>query len=520
MAPAHVAVAIAILLWNIFIAGQMVQHRQAPRPLTGLTGVGALLLVPAAVTFIATSLLETGRAVGSIAWVWPACTILFALQALYATSRRLVHPLLGVPIAVYDILIAVVAVARFMIFRGETPPEPLVALTAAQASSLGVFIGSMALHSPFALQVPILSPAFPARWRASQTVRALLALYAAAWAVLVAVQLPRGYVAVRAYQPYADDLLTERPDSFEVGLKLFPDLEGPPPPVSLRHDVALRDSLAVRVLSLTIEPEGARLVTLDSLARLLEPMRDSTTLVVTLGYPEGAGGKFRAGRERYTVARLAEVDRIVRRLRPDIMLPADEPYGRGARVLGPVGEAYWRDYLTRAANLTHTLRPRTRVGVAASSFDSRDSALYAWVTSPQSPVDLAGFSLYPGFGGARVLRTRMSVADRWMRSAPRPLKPHWVWSAGGYPAVHGESSQANAIWGTLAWATARQDIRGVIIEESGDYWSLTGLRAGDGRLRSSTRAIARALRGLRENRDAASVPASDAPTTAPTGQAP
>ena len=500
MAPAHLAVAVAILLWNIFIAGQMVQNRQAPRLLTGLTGLGALLLVPAALTFVATSLLETGRAVGSIAWVWPACTVLFALQALFATTRRLVHPLLGVPIAIYDIVLAAVAVARFMIFRGETPPEPLVALTAAQASSLGVFIGSMALHSPLALQIPILSPAFPARWRASKTVRALLALYAAAWAVLVAVQLPRGYVALRAYQPYADDLLTERPDGFEVGLKLFPDLEGPPPPVALRYDIALRDSLDIRVIAITIEPEGARLATLDSLARLLDPMRDSMTLVVTLGYPDGAGARFRADRERYTASRLADLDRIVRRLRPDILLPADEPYGRGARVLGVVPDSYWRDYLTRAANLAHTLRPRTRVGVSISSFDVRDSTLYRWAASPAAPVDIVGFSLYPGFGGARVLRTRMIVADRWMRLADQPLKPHWVWSAGGYPAVHGESSQSSAIWGTLAWATARQNVRGVIIEEPGDYTSLTGLRAGDGRLRSAGRAVARALRGLREGR--------------------
>ena len=501
MAPAHVAVAVAILLWNVFIAAQMVQNRHAPRPLTGLTGIGALLLVPAALTFMATSLLETGRAVGSIAWVWPACTMLFALQALYATSRRLVHPLLGVPIAIYDIVLATVAVARFMIFRGAAPPEALVAVTAAQASSLGIFIGSMALYSPFALQIPILSPAFPARWRSSQSVRALLALYAAAWAVLVAVQLPRGFVAVRGYERYADDLLTERADGFDVGIKVFPDLEGPPPPIALRHDLALLDTIDTRVVAITIEPEGARLATLDSLARVLEPLRDSTTiLVVTLGYPDRAGERWRANREAYTVARMADLDRIVRRMRPDIVLPADEPYGRGARMLGNVPEAWWRDYLTRAANLTHTLRPRTRVGMASAAFDARDSALSAWATSPASPLDAVGFSLYPGFRGDRSLRARMDAADRWMRLAPRPIKPHWVWSAGGYPAVHGESSQANAIWGSLAWATSRQDIRGLIVEEPGDYVALTGLRAGDGRVRSAARAVSRALRGLREAR--------------------
>ena len=500
VAPAHLAVALVILLWDIFIAGQMVRLRDAPPVLTALTGLGALLVAPAAFVLVAVSLLETGRAIGSVAWVWPACTILFALQALYATVRRLVTPLIGVPIAVYDAIVAVVAVSHYMVYQGQEPPFALLALSAAYASSLGIFIGGMALTSPFALQIPILSPAFPARWRASKSVRATLALYAAAWAVLVAIQLPRGVLAVRGYARFASERLQEHPQGdFTVGVKLFPDLAGFPPPVSVKHDLGLLDTLNVGAIAVTLRSEGARPVALDSLARLLDPARrDSTLLIVTLGYPDNADDAFRRDPAAYTRARLGELDQVMRRLRPDIVLPADAPYTRGTRAMGRVPVRYWTGYLTQAAALVHRLRPRTQVAIAASAYDGADSALYAWAAAPTSPMDAVGFVLYPGFRGELSLRTRTEAADRWMRLGPPQRKPHWVFSAGGYPVVHGEASQERSLWGALAWATSRPGIIGLIATEPGDYTQLTGLRAGDGRLRPAVGALARAIRGLAE----------------------
>jgi hypothetical protein len=502
VAPAHLAVAALIIAWDVFIAGQMVKLRGAPRVLTALTGLAALLVAPAVFVLIAVSLLETGRAISAIAWVWPACTVLFALQAVHATSRRLVSPLIGVPIALFDVLVATVAVARFMIFRGGEPPLPLLALSASHAASLGLFIGSMALSSPLALQIPILSPAFPARWRASHTVRGLLALYAIAWVLLVAVELPRGVLAVRGYERFADDRLTEHPQGdFDVGIKLFPDLDGLPPPVAVRYDPPLLDTLDVDAIALTLESGATRLAALDSIARLIEPLRrgDSTRLVVTIGYPGDAHAAYGRDPAAYTRARLADVDRVVRRLRPDILLPADAPYARGVRALDALPLAYWTDYLTRAAELTHRLRPRTQVGISAAAYDAADSALYAWAASPESPLDVVGFALYPGFRGELSLRTRIEAAERWMRLGPATPKPHWVFAAGGYPAVHGEASQERAVWGALAWATGREHVFGLIVTEPGDYATLTGLRSGAGRLRPVVGAVARAIRGLRES---------------------
>jgi hypothetical protein len=80
---------------------------------------------------------------------------------------------------------------------------------------------------------------------------------------------------------------------------------------------------------------------------------------------------------------------------------------------------------------------------------------------------------------------------------PRP-KPHWVFSAGGYPVAHGEESQELALWGVLAWATAQTPIRGLIVTESGDYDVLRGLRTAAGRYRPAVGAVMRAERGLKE----------------------
>ncbi len=71
--------------------------------------------------------------------------------------------------------------------------------------------------------------------------------------------------------------------------------------------------------------------------------------------------------------------------------------------------------------------------------------------------------------------------------------------AGGLPMVHGEENQARAIWGTLAWATNRRAVKGVIVLEASDYGTPVGLRAPGGRVRPAAETLARAIRVLSEN---------------------
>jgi hypothetical protein len=362
---------------------------------------------------------------------------------------------------------------------------------------LGTFFGTPALWNPLYLQVPLFAPSLPARWGFTRLVRVALAGAAIAMTALVVVELPGGYAGIRSYTSHEKDQLQEHPEGdFRVGLKIFPDLRSGPPPLAIRNDLALTDTLGVDAIAVVINPEGARGIALDSLARSIEQARaDSTLLFVALGYPKKGEQEFRQSRETYTVARLKDIDRIARRLKPDVLVPAVDPLEEGTRILREESPQYWIDYFARAARVAHYIYPRIRVAVPISSYGTRDSTLYAWAARPGTPVDAVVFSLFAGFDGATSLDTHMRVAQRWMRQFPKP-KDHWVF-AGGYPLAHGEQNQSRTILAALAWATAETPIKGLVVYEGGDYNSVRGLRAASGRLRPATFRILLAEKALK-----------------------
>lgn len=456
--PAYVAFSVAVLLWDTFLAGRIARLRSVPRPFAGLTALCGLLLFPALFVYLAAASTLTARTVYSIAWLWPLTIVLFAAQAVYATARQLVVPFLGGPIAVYNVLLAAVAIARYATYAGVALPPPAQALTAAQASAMGLVAGSAALWAPWAVAVPLLSPAYPGRWTISRTVRVTVAAFAAAAAAVTAAELVRGVGAVLSYRGYANAPLQERPaGDFLIGVRLFPDLtsdEGPPP-LALRNDVALADSVGARAVMVVVDPAATRGQALDSLARSLDELRrDSVALIVALGYPPDAGRAFRRDREAYTRARLAEVERIARRIRPDYLLPADEPYGRGARALGRLPSRYWTGYIAEASRLVKAVNRRIKVGVSAADYSPADSALYAWAVARGSPVDAVGFAFFPSFRGAVSLEARLAAADRWMFAAGVPQQVQIARRAADSARVVDSTRLADSTAAALAAGTA------------------------------------------------------------------
>jgi hypothetical protein len=500
LAPAHLALTIVILVWNVVLAGRIAQNRQSPRLFQAVSGLAALLIIPALMFELATSTVLTGRAVATMDWFWPAVLVIFAVQAVYALVRNLVNWVWGVPIAVYDMLIATIAVTRYEVAHGATPIEPLVTLIASQSIAM-VFASGTAnvLASPLYLNMPMISPAFPALRPITATFRFVMSVVALAWCVIIiAIGTPRAIVQLRNYETHRRDALRERPDAdFAVGVKILPDVKAPPPPAAIRSDSALVDTLDVDAVSVVVVP-GATRAALDSLARVLEPARrDSTVLVVTLGY----SGKLvpELGPVPLNEAeRLATIRLIVQRLRPDILLPAEDPYGSGERAVGTLPAGRWEKYLTDAARVAKGVDRTVRVGVAASAYTRTDSTLYAWAAAPGSPMDVVGFSLFPSpyVGGGIQSDTR--TADRWMRATP-PRKDHWIFATGGYPLAYGERSQENSVWQVLSWATDHAAIKGAIVYEAGDYGQARGLRAPNGRYRPATRRVIWAIEQLRES---------------------
>ena len=493
LAPAAAGYAAASLLavaWDVTYAGRIAQLRRAPRALATLSGVCGLLIAPAFAAHLAGSSLYGGRAVNSIAWVWPLATLLVLAQALYATARRLVTPLVGVPLVAYNLLATLVTLARYLVERGADPPA--------------------ALASPLAVLVPLLVPAYPARWRLTRAARALLSLGAAFVAGVTLLEVPRGVGAVASYAPFAAERLSERPGGdFAVGVSALTRLAGPPPALAVRNDVPLLDSLQVDAVAVRLRPDAGTLAALDSLDHVLEPARrDSTRLIVSLEYAPGDAALRRADPAGFDARRLAFVERVARALRPDVLLPAGAPYGENAELVGRLPVEAWHGYLRAAAERAHAVNRRIRVGVSAGDYSPADSALYVWAASRAAPLEAVGFAVAPSFTGGTGVDARLHAADRWMRAAAladgrevgsaRGAKEHWVFDVHGFPVVHGAASQAGTVWHTLAWATEHPEVVGVITSEPGDYAEMTGLRAADGRLRPAADALQRAMRGLRE----------------------
>ncbi|HTE47111.1 MAG TPA: hypothetical protein VK636_17820 [Gemmatimonadaceae bacterium] len=500
LAPAHLALTIIIVIWDIVLAGRIAQNSQAPRVFQAVSGLAALLVFPGLLLALATTTIITGRAVVAMDWVWPAVLVLFAVQAVYALAKRLVNFAWGIPIMVYNVLIAAVGLIRYMVGHGYTPLQPLVTLLTAQSLAMVFATGtSGVLATQIYLNMPMVSPAFPARRGLTASFRLFMSLVAVMWCVFViALGMPRAFTQLRNYDAHRRDPLRERPDGdFAIGLKILPDIAGVPSASAVKADSALVDTLDVDVVSVVVVP-GATRVAIEALARALDPARrDSTVLIVAIGYRNNLVPEL--GRSPLNEAqRLATLRDVVARLHPDIVLPAEDPYGSGERALGLLPAARWQKYLTDAARTAKSVDRNVRIGVSASSYRTDDSTLYAWAASAKSPIDVVGFSLFPSpyIGGGIQSDTR--TADRWMRATPSK-KEHWVFATGGFPLAYGERSQEEAVWEVLAWATNHSAIKGAVVYEAGDYGQSRGLRAPNGRIRPAARSVVRALEQIRES---------------------
>ena len=509
VAPAvagYIATTLLAVAWNVTYAGRIARLRRAPQVLAGLSGVCGLLIAPAYLAHVAGSTLYGGRAVNSVAWLWPLATMLVLAQAAYAIGRRLVTPLVGVPLLAYDVLVALVALARYLVEHGVEPPAVLLALSAAQAAVLGAVLGPAALVSPLAVLVPLLVPAYPARWRLTRATRALISVSAAFVAGVIVLELPRATAAIASYAPYRSERLSERPNGdLAVGLAMLTHLAGPPPALTVRYDGPLLDSVDVDAVHVRLRPGGLAFTALDSLAGVLDPTRrDSTLLVVSLDFEPGDAARRRADPNGFDARRLALVERAARALRPDVLLPAGAPYGDAVDDVGRLSPAEWEQYLAAAAARAHAVNRRIRVAVAAGDYSTADSTVWAWAASRSAPLDVVGFTVRPSFTGAGGVDARLRAAERWVRAAessrgaPATPKEEWVFDVRAFPVVHGAASQEGVVWHTIAWASARPEIGGVIVGEPGDYTEMTGLRGADGRVRPAMDAVRRALRGLRE----------------------
>ena len=489
---AHLAVSAVFLLWNILLAGRITRQRALPPLLSGLTAIGGLLIAPALLVLVASTSLVTGRSVSTIGWIWPVTATLIAAQAFYATAAGLVTPLIGVPILLYDLVAAGTALGSYLVAEGTVTAGPLLTLVAASGSAVATVAGSASAISPLHVPIPLLSPAHPSRWRIIAGWRVAIAVVAAAWVALVAFESGRGFRAVEGYERFAGVELRSRPDErFAVGLEILPTLNGPPLAFALRNDLELVGNGELDAVLVTIASGGASSLALDSLRRALEPYRRDGLILIAALAPSDAPRE-EAMSSRRDSAYLAVVDRVARRLRPDYLIALEEPRGADTRPRGALSPARRQWQIRAMAATAKRADRRIKVGISVIP-GVRDSAVYAWAASSDSPLDAVGFSLLAGAGGGPRLDARLRTAESWMQRAGT-LKEHWLFRAGGAPSIHGDAAQELAIAGLLSWAMGRPGMRGAIVTHAGDYGSMRGLRAPSGRLRPATGTMFRAAK--------------------------
>lgn len=499
LVPLHIALSAIVLLWDLYVARRMTQTRGVPPVIGALTGLAALLIAPALLVALVSTSSLSGRALYTISWVWPFTAVLVTVQAAAATARGHIARAAGIPIVLYDAVLATVYVTRWLIFQGATPPDSLLALSAAQTGAQAIAASRLAILSPWFFHIPILAPATPSRRRFGSTIRGALATLAVAWTALIALQVPRSTRALTSYDRYADDRLQERPEGdFTIGLKIFPSLRAGPPPLALRTDLDLADTLEVGALAVYLAPEAVTSRSLDSLAHSLERQRSAgRQLIAALGYPADAHERWRASPAAYAQARTREAIRIAQRLRPDFLIPVVDPFGAGRRHVGTVEPAEWARLIDTVARATAAVRGRMRIVAHVGGFTRRDRILFDWASRADTPVDVVAITLMPWYDGAESLDRDMIAADKWIAAA-QSTKDMWVLEARGFPSVHGELNQERALWGALAWATSRSAVKGYVVYQASDYESSSGLRAPGGRIRRATGALRRAIRTLRE----------------------
>ena len=496
-AALHLIVAAVLVLWSIALAARIARRRDAPTALLLLSGLGGLLVAPAAFVEAATGSVITGRALYAVAWLWPAASVVMVAQAVYSTARGFVARPVGVVFIVYGTLVAILAFVRYAMLLGGTPAQQLVMLSAAEAGALQIVAGASATGHPLFFFPPVLSPAIPARSRGARVLGpALATVVLVAWTAALLLAVPPATHAVQSFRRFARDRLQERPAAdFAVGARLFPTVQGlGPPDLAVVRDVGLARELGLTALSVHIAPGAVSDAALDSLAAAVdEPRRAGAVLVAVLAASDALDPAVPRG-SAWREARLREIELIVRRLRPEYVVPAvaAETAPRHMEL------DEWIGYLNAAARVAHDTRPRTRVMMALSGFTPRDSLLHASASRPGSPFDAVGFRISPSVYGGAGLTARLLAAERWIGlTSGRPAE-HWILETSGWPAIFGERNQERALWGTLAWASRQPSVRGVIVHAAGDYGAPVGLRAVSGRVRPAGHRLASAVTALSE----------------------
>lgn len=167
---------------------------------------------------------------------------------------------------------------------------------------------------------------------------------------------------------------------------------------------------------------------------------------------------------------------------PEWLLPFPDPDGRGALLLGVREPAAWRALFAQAAERVAEVSPRTKLVVRLSQAGERSQALFLALAATPPVVAVAGPRLLPGpvaLGGPALADATLDAWERWRAQLAAPPEL-WILAAGCSAPGYGEVAQARFVEGCLARASARADVRAVVLDAWSDAGHTLGLHRADG----------------------------------------
>ncbi len=493
MPAAFAILGAALVGWNLALGARVSAQSSAGRAFRALTGLCAFLLVPSFVIGLLTPTAPGARVLEQLAWLWPVVVTGVAVQALWALLGGRASVAVAFPIALFDLMVAWVAVARWLEGHGAMLGAWVLAPGMAVSSIGATVLGEGAFLWSAAALVPVLVPVAPARWRLSGAWRALLAAGCIVALVLLGSEVPSAYGALTSGQALGAGTMPERARTdFAVGLRLFGTLSGAPAASVVRHDITLADSLGVTALHLELGAEGATAGALDSMARSIAARRDSLVLVVTLDMDRGVNQPA-SDDDAWMRERIAFIERVMTRLRPDVLLPAEGV----APFAGAGAVPWWQSYYERVARSARRIDGNIIIALATDAGSPADSALCDWVMQGGSPVGAIALAVRAHSDTPARFEGAQAALARWVSMA-RVVPAVWLIGVPTSPAVAGEVAQQRLVRHALLWGASRTWVRGVIAGDASDALASTGLRTPGGRARRALTEIGLALRSLRD----------------------
>ena len=480
-------VLLLMVAWNVVEAGRIAGRRALPAWFRVASGLAGFLIVPAYLLAIGSASVITGRALGGLGWFWIVALALALGQAATAWLLGMVGAWVAVPLITYDALLLGVAAVRYAAALGYEPAVPLLLPGHAVAQLFALALGTGWFASPAALLLPLLAPARAAAAVFGRASRIGLATVAAILVCAIAWRAQPAWRALRGYEGLgldrATELITNRPrGDLLIGLDILPSLSAAPSAAPLREDLELAESLGVHTIGVHVRIDRASAATLDSLDRALEPLRrDSTSLMVNFALGSDAA-RDPAAAEREDGRLTTDLERLVRRLRPE-RLVVEIPEDAGAGVVDAVLLDDLKRRLEQIASIVRREQPRTRVLLQSGVRAPRDSALHEWAMGSATSLAGAVTPLGADASGAAGISASLATIERWT-DRTNALHEQWIVVA-GVPVLEGEAAQRRLMRHVLVWAASRPFVRGVVLATATDYDRMTGLRAASGRLRQA-----------------------------------